>query len=78
VCQLWLIFSAEELMQTHNLEKYIQYHKMTCEIPNFLDDEQLMQQQSFLKLDHLTTTGYPKQHHHISHIKICLKKETNK
>jgi hypothetical protein len=26
----------------------------------------------------LTTTGYPKPHHHISCIKICLKKETNK
>jgi hypothetical protein len=26
----------------------------------------------------LTTTGYPKQRHHISHIKICLKKEANK
>jgi hypothetical protein len=57
---------------------YIQTHKLTCEILNFLDDEQLMQQQSFIKLDPLTTTGYPKQRHHISHIKICLKKESNK
>jgi len=60
-----------------NLEEYIQNHKLTFEIPNFLDDEQLMQQQCFLKLDPLTTTGYPKPHHHISHIKICLKKERN-
>jgi len=61
-----------------DLEKYIQNHKLTCEIPNFLDDEQLKQQQSFLKLDPLTTIGYPEPHHHISPIKICLKKEKNK
>jgi uncharacterized ferritin-like protein (DUF455 family) len=61
----------------HNLEKNLQNHKPTHKIPNFPDDEQLMQQQYFLKLDPLTTTtGYPKTHHHISHIKICPKKET--